>query len=301
MAKILITGGSGLIGEVLTELLLSKGHEVVHLSRNKNSKSGVKVYLWNVKKEWIADEALEGVNIIIHLAGANIANTAFDEQGKNILVDSRVKSAQLLYTEVKKRNIDLRLFLSASAVGYYGMDYQEDSVNEESIAGSDFVAKLCMEWESAADKFQDICRVAKVRIGLVLDKNEGVLKALSTPAQFGLAAAVGNGKQWMPWIHKTDLAGIFNYLIENEHLEGVYNGVAPEDVRNKSFIKAISKAYGMPMILPNIPKAFINLIFGEKADLLLEGKRVSGEKINNAGYRFVFQKLEHALNDLIKD
>ncbi len=297
MNKILISGGSGLVGSTVTNLLIQKGYQVEHLSRSKNSKGNVRVRLWDIKKGWIEEGAFENLLGIIHLAGAGIASVKHNEQGKKVLTDSRVNSAELLFQKLSSLNIKPEFFISASAVGYYGMETNDSICEETDDSGSDFVSELCVKWEAKADQFKSICRVAKVRIGLVLDKDEGALNAISMPTQFGLGAALGSGKQWLPWIHKKDLARLFLYLIENK-LEGVFNGVAPKHINNKDFTKAVAKAYGVPAFLPGIPSGMLKLFLGEKATLVLEGKRVSSQKVLSTGFEFKYPDLNSALGEI---
>jgi len=299
MGKILISGGSGLVGSSITNHLLKKGHQVEHLSRSKNSKGNVRVRLWDIKKGWIEEGAFDNLQGIIHLAGAGIASVKHNEQGKKILMDSRVNSAELLLQKLVSLNIKPEFFISASAIGYYGMETNDSICKETDGPGTDFVSELCVKWEAKADQFKSICRVAKVRIGLVMDKDEGALKAISIPTQFGLGAALGKGKQWLPWIHKKDLARLFLFLIENK-LEGVFNGVAPEHVNNKEFTKAVARAYNVLVFLPGIPTGLLKLILGEKAPLVLEGKRVSSEMVLEKGFEFRYPNLKSALSDIYK-
>jgi len=196
-----------------------------------------------------------------------------------------------------KTQKSLQFFISASAVGYYGAKTSEEIMREEMSPAQDFVGQLCRDWEAAADQFEGMCQVAKVRTALVLDKDEGALHAISLPTKFGLGAPLGKGKQWMPWIHREDLASIFLHIIENK-LAGAFNGVAPEHVNNKDFTKAVAKAFHVPMILPGIPKALMRVALGEKASLLLEGSRVSSQKIQDAGFTFKYDNLVNALRDL---
>ncbi|MEM7160873.1 MAG: TIGR01777 family oxidoreductase [Bacteroidota bacterium] len=297
MGKILITGGSGLVGSALTELLLQHGYEVEHLSRSKNSRGHVRVRLWDTNKKWIEEGSFDNLDGIIHLAGAGIADVRHNEEGKELLTKSRVNSAQLLFEKLKESQSKIDFFISASAIGYYGMKTTDEIYSETSPAGNDFVADLCKKWETSADAFSSMARVAKVRIGLVLDKDQGALHAISLPTQFGMGASLGSGKQWMPWIHKKDLASLFNHIIQNK-MEGTFNAVAPEHVNNRQFTKAVANAFKAPFLFPAIPGKVLKVILGEKANLVLEGSRVSSQKIVDSGFEFEFSTLKKALDHL---
>ena len=298
MKKVLITGGSGFIGSNLSRLLSDNGFLVEHVSRSKNGTEEFKTWQWNVEEGWIEEEALANSFAIIHLAGANIASTPFSEKGMNLLYDSRIKTTELLYNTAKRIDQFPELYVSASAIGYYGMRTSDQIFMEKDPPAEDLVADLCIAWEKVADKFLDHSRVAKVRIGLVLDKNEGALAKLALPIKFGLGAALGSGKQWMPWIHTKDLCSVFLAILQNGEMEGVYNGVAPEHITQKSFLKAVAQELKRPFWLPNIPAFILRLFTREKADLILESSRVSAEKLLESGFEFDFPNLKDALSDI---
>ncbi|NND77332.1 MAG: TIGR01777 family protein [Flavobacteriales bacterium] len=298
MRNILISGGSGLVGMALTRQLLSMDYQVAHLSRKKQSVDGVKVWQWDPSEKWIEPGALNHVNTIIHLAGANIGTTKQDEKGKRILTSSRIDTAQLLFSEAQKYKASLKTFISASAIGYYGMVSSDRIFEESDPPGKGFVPELTAEWEKAADQFKSLCRVAKIRVAVVLDKNEGALPKMALPVNFGAGAALGTGKQWVPWIHIQDLVGIFTHIIENSQLEGVFNAVAPEHINNHNLTKAIAKVLNKPFFLPNVPSFLLRFLFKERAALILEGSRVSGKKIIDAGFKFRFEKVEAALKEV---
>lgn len=298
MQKVLITGGSGLIGKRLSELLSSKGFVVEHLSRSRTGKEPYKTWLWKPDKNWIEEASIENTYAIFHLAGANIGSTPFTEEGKNLLLSSRVNTANLLYNTAVKIDHFPEKFISASAIGYYGMKTSDQILYENDKPGNDFISKLVVDWEASADQFSARSKVVKVRISLVLDKDQGALSKIALPVKYGLGASLGKGEQWMPWIHLEDLCNIFIYTMVNKHITGVFNGVAPEHLTHKSFLKKLASKLGKSLWLPNIPSKIIQLFLGEKADLILKGSKISSEKILNAGYKFQYPTLSEAFNEI---
>jgi len=300
MAKVLITGGTGLIGTHLCARLEQKGYEVAILSRSKRPGTSVPVYFWDWSKNVIDEEAINGVEFIIHLAGANIADKRWSTKRKALLLHSRVKSAQLLFAEVRKQRTELKTFITASAIGYYGTVTTEKIFTETDPPADDFLGDTCREWEAAADKFEALgIRTVKVRTGVALSEKGGALTKMMTPINLGVGAAIGSGKQYMPWIHIDDLCGIFIQAIEDEQMRGAYNAVAPEHTTNDDFTRTLASQLRKPLWLPNIPTFIIKLIFGKLSDVLLKGSRVSADKIISAGYKYLFPDLKSALSNIL--
>lgn len=299
--KVLITGGSGLVGSELSSALEKRGYTVCHLSRYKNRNSKYNIYTWDIGRRFIEPDAFEGVEYIIHLAGAGVAEKRWTSSRKKILTSSRIDSASLLYNELKRRGGRLKAFISASAIGIYGFDTGDNLLSEDqSETGSDFLANLTKSWEAAADKFQDVAdRIVKLRIGLVLSKNGGLLEKFIPPAKLGLSTAFGDGQQYMSWIHINDLVKMLISAIENKNMGGVYNAVAPNPVTNTVFVKTLSKILHRPYFLPNTPDFLIKIAFGELASVITGGNKVSSEKIERTGFKFSYPELENALADLL--
>lgn len=296
MASILVTGGTGLIGTSLCNLLRDKGYTVLILSRTKKDKPNT--YYWNLEGHYIDTEAIVRADYIIHLAGAGIADKSWSKERKQILIDSRVKSANLLFEKVKELNSNLKGFISASAVGYYGASTSTKIYTENDAAGNDFASKICKVWEKAANQFNALnIRTVIIRTGVVLSKDGGALEKLSKPIKFGVGAPLGSGKQYMPWIHIDDLCNMYAEAIENSEIKGIYNAVAPEHITNKSVTKSIAKKLKKPLWLPNIPAFVMKLILGEMAVILLEGSRVSSEKIVATGFKFKYPNINEALEN----
>lgn len=289
MAKILITGGTGLVGTKLTKLLIEKKHEVVILSRNATQKNE---FEWNISKNFIDEKAFDSIDYIIHLAGAGIADERWTSERKEILIDSRVKSANLLFQKVKELNIPLKGFISASGIGFYGAITSDKIYKETDDLGNDFIASICEKWENAALQFEkEKIPVTILRTGIVLSEKGGALEKMRTP----VVTPLGSGKQYLAWIHIDDLCEMYLKAVEG-NLIGIYNAVAPEHHTSFSFSKALAKSIKKPFVGIAVPSFLLKAMFGELAIILLEGSRISSKKIENSGFSFKFKKLEKALD-----
>ena len=298
--RILLTGATGLVGSKLSEICRESGIEVFYLTTSKSKikdEKGYKGFYWNPKTEEIDKHCLDGVQTIVHLAGANIAEP-WTKSYKRQIINSRVETADLLYKTLKEGNNEVEHFVSASAIGVYPSSRQKlYSENDQAVA-QNFVGTVVEKWESAADQFSDLgLKIAKVRIGLVLAENGGMLEKIKKPIKLNMGAALGSGKQWQSWIHQDDLAGIFLKVIEDE-LEGVYNGVAPNPVTNEELTKELAKKMGKSVWLPNVPEFALKVMLGEMSQIVLSSQLVSSEKIQGEGYQFKFNNLGQALNNL---
>jgi len=298
MAKILITGGTGLIGQRLTELLNSRGHEVVLLSRTPNKDK--KIYVWDLEKRWIDPEAFDRVDYIMHLAGAGIADKPWTKERKREIIDSRVVSAEVLAEQCAENNIRLKGFISASAIGYYPLKNDLPPQTEDDSPGDTFLSKVCVEWEASVDRFEAVADfVSKVRIGLVLSKNGGALDKLIPPVKYYVGAGLGSGLQAMPWIHIDDVCNIFIHLMENQ-LAGTYNAVGPEMANNETFMQTLADIMDRPLLFANVPEFVIKLVAGEMSVLVLKAAPVSCAKIEEKDFHFDFPTLNTALSDILK-
>jgi uncharacterized protein len=299
MATVLITGGNGLIGQHLCRRLKERGYDVGILSRTTKEGSDVPVYTWNPEKMEMDSRAIFTADYIVHLAGVNIGEKRWTARQKKAIMDSRVRTAQLIHKTVKEQKKLPRAFISASAIGYYGAVTSDKIYTESDPPADDFLGEVCKKWEEAARLFKESgIRTVIVRTGVVLTKEKGILSRLMIPVQLGLGAALGSGRQYMPWIHIEDLCGIYIKAIEDLHMEGAYNAVAPDDRTNKEFTMTLVRILKKPYWLPGIPSGFIRLLFGKMSGMLLKGSRVSANKIRQAGYSFLFPTLENALKDL---
>ena len=293
--KVLITGGSGLLGSSLTQKLLSENIDVVHLTREKNSKNDVKNYLWNWGKNEIDERCFNGITHIIHLAGAGIAEKAWTQKRKNTIVKSRVLTARLLHSKIESLNIDLKAFISASAVGFYGAQVSEKEFNESDVSFEDFMGNCCKQWENAADLFVPISRVVKLRLGVILDKDFGALPRIARMIKNRIGSPLGTGNQYMPWIHIDDAVEIFYKAIRNNEYSGVYNAVSTENITNSILTKSVGRVLNRKIWLPNVPSFILRFLYGEMSDTILKGVKVSNKKIKNLGFKFKYNKIDEAL------
>jgi uncharacterized protein (TIGR01777 family) len=297
--KILITGASGLIGTRLTELLQQNNYEVAHISRGKK-KGSVPAFTWDVDKNFLEPGAFNGVDAIVHLAGAGVADKRWNERRKEEILSSRTKSTRLLYDELKKGHHKVKTFVSASGIGFYGVEDSGRQMTEVDKPGKDFIAEVSRQWEAEADRVSELMRVCKLRTGFVLSDQGGALPQLATPIKLFVGSPLGTGNQFINWIHIDDLCGIYIRMIEDESLSGAYNGVAPSPVTNREFTREVAKVLHRPVIFPAVPAFVLNIVIGEMAYLILKSPAVSGEKIRHAGYNFKFTDLHSTLTDLLK-
>jgi uncharacterized protein len=292
MAKILITGGTGLVGKKISKILIEQNHEVVILSRNPKNKQEFK---WDLSSNYIDEKALLGTDYIIHLAGAGIAEKRWSEKRKQLIIDSRIETANLLFNKIIALKIDLKGFISASGIGYYGAITSETIFEETAKAGTDFLGDVCHKWEKAALQFKNKnIPVTILRMGIVLSKKGGALEKMKTP----IITPLGSGNQYLPWIHIDDLCEMFIQSITG-NLVGVFNAVAPEHHTSKTFASALAKSIKKPYLGIGVPGFLLKLLFGEMAVILLKGSRISIKKIEkNTAYSFRFPKLSKALHNL---
>lgn len=299
--NILITGGTGLVGKHLTRLLISRGYNVSILSRSPKKENGrVRYYQWNVSKGYMDETALIGIDAIIHLAGANIGSKRWSERRKQEILNSRIDSTALLFRTIEQQKIELKKFISASAIGYYGTTTCDTVFTEESEPGTDLLADVCRKWESEVLEFQKAgIDTAIIRTGIVLANEGGALPKMKLPAKLGLNAPIGSGRQYMPWIHIQDLCNIYLFLLENRNMSGIFNAVSSQHTDNSTFSRVLSNVMQRPFFMPNVPAFIIRILFGEMAMILLQGSRVSNKKIKALGFNFSYDKLELALSDLL--
>ncbi len=299
--KILISGGTGLIGKAISRQLLQNNHEVRWLTREPGHNDfGIKEYGWDPDKEQIDTQALEGIDSIINLAGAPL-NERWTPTYKSEIIRSRVDAIRLLHSAVQKHAFPVKKFISVSAVDYYPNDFERE-YNEEDAPGKDFLSLVCQKWEQEAQNFENLdIPTIRCRIGIVLSNEGGALPELAKPARFGLAAPLGSGKQWMPWIHIDDVAGIFLHLLTHAESSGVYNVVGPNDVTNKEITESIAKVLHRPRFLPRVPKTALKLALGEMAIIVLTSHKVSNDKIAATGYTYYYPRLEEALQNLLQE
>jgi uncharacterized protein (TIGR01777 family) len=300
--KVLITGGTGLIGKRLTVLLLEKGYEVAYLARKKSEIPFVKVYEWDVKNNYIEAGALEGTDYLIHLAGANVAEGRWTEERKKEIFSSRIDSIELIAKKLKELNIAPISFISASGSSYYGEDTGDIQHTESSPPGKDFLSEVTIQWEKAADAIRNLgIRTVILRTGVVLSLDGGAVPEMARPAKIGLGAPLGSGKQWISWIHIHDLCRIYIESMENDSWEGVYNAVAFPPATNADFTSQMTTALNKPQWLPNVPAFALRLAFGEMANVVLGSNYVINQRIKDeTDFTYQFPYLLEALKDVFK-
>jgi uncharacterized protein (TIGR01777 family) len=300
MTTILITGGSGLVGSHLTQLLLSEGYAVRHLSRSARPDAPVPSFKWDIETGFVDPRALEQVDHIVHLSGAGIADKRWTRKRMQILYSSRVDAAALLYRAMEKTGAWPQSFISASGINYYGTLTSDRIFTEEDLPANDTLGKLCQAWEEAANAWAAQCRVVVLRTSMVLAREGGALPRLAAPARWGLASPLGHGKQWMPWVHIEDVARAYLHAVRRTDIQGAYNIAAPGDVRNRDFMRALAHALDRPFFLPAVPRFVLRILLGGPGSMVLEGSRVSGAKLIASGSGSRHPALRAALKDLLQ-
>lgn len=293
--KILITGGTGFIGTVLCDKLLEAGHQIVVLSRNIGSLSSSLKGIENLSQ--LADD--ESFDVVINLAGEPIAEKRWSSLQKEKIIRSRLEITQELIDYFERIARKPQVFISGSAIGYYGIQATDEEISEAASGDNSFSSQLCQQWEGSAKKAEALgIRTCILRTGIVLGKRGGALKKMIPPFKLGLGGKIGSGKQWMPWIHINDMVGIINYCIDQETISGAVNCTAPCPVTNSEFTHILGKALNRPTFF-NMPAIAVTLLFGDMGkELLLSGKSVCPVKLQQSNYPFQFSRLESALSDI---
>jgi uncharacterized protein (TIGR01777 family) len=296
--NILITGASGLVGTQLTRHFQTQGFSVSHLGRTKRS-GPVPSFVWDMDKDYADLEAFKNAEVVIHLAGAGVADKRWSAARKNEILESRIKSSQLLFETLKNNQHQVKAVVSASAVGFYGFDTGEVWLTEESKRGTDFLAEVTRQWEQSVDQISSLgIRVAKLRIGIVLSTQGGALVEMAKPVKWGLGAPLGTGQQYLSWIHIDDLCHMFIHAATHESVSGAFNAVGTQPVQNETFTRLLGQVLKRPLWLPNVPPIVLKALVGEMANIILGGNRVSAEKIRNTGFVFQHADLETTLKQL---
>ncbi len=293
---ILISGGTGLVGSHLAQMLIHHGYQISFLSRQYRSLTGIETIRWNPEEQWIAEFDMKDPLVIINLAGENLSAGAWTPEQKKKILNSRVDSVNLIKKLVEQKKDQITRVISTSAIGYYGTYTSNEVFEEENPSGSDFLADTCMKWEKAIQTIADTgVSTACIRTGVVLSNMGGALKAMQESMRLGLALPLGSGAQWVPWIHVRDLIRIFEFLIDKPQIQGVYNAVSPAEDTNRSLTKAIAKVRKKVFVPIGVPAFILKMILGEMAVISLHGSRVSSEKIQKTGFRFQHTEIESAL------
>ncbi|HYO22253.1 MAG TPA: TIGR01777 family oxidoreductase [Flavisolibacter sp.] len=303
MATILITGGTGMIGKALTRELIHHNHLVMVLTRRpRPAEKGIVYKEWDVERGMIDEAAISEADFIVHLAGANVADGRWTDKRKKEIVDSRVKSGDLLVTSLKNIPNKVRAVISASAIGWYGPDPQVPNPNpftETDPPDGAFLGKTSQQWEGAVWPIADIGkRLVIFRIGIVLSNEGGAYAEFKKPLKFGVASILGNGRQMVSWIHIDDLVQLLITAMQQEGLQGIYNAVAPAPVSNKELILAMAKQRAGFYISMPVPSFALKIALGEMSVEVLKSATVSSKKVESTGYRFRYPQIEDAVRDL---
>ena len=293
---IVIAGGSGFLGRKLAKRFTSQGHSVVTLSR-RPSGGGNEIAWQPDGSAGALPQHLEGVDAVVNLAGENIADKRWTTARKAALRNSRILSTRTLVRAAALCADPPHVFINGSAIGYYGA-HGDEPITESTRAGSDFLARVCVEWEAEARKVEsDATRLVIVRTGLPLDRDEGALGKMLLPFKLCLGATLGSGDQFMPWIHVDDWTAMIFWLIQNDRAAGVFNVTAPAPVTNRTFTQALARAVHRPAIL-HAPAFVLRAALGEMASVLVQGQRVLPAAAEQLGFRFAHRTLGPALESL---
>ncbi len=299
---VVITGGTGLVGSRLSQLLKEKGYAVRHLSRRRNLNAAFPAYYWNYETNEIDKDALDGADYVLHLAGANVAGGLWTKKYKQEINDSRTKTTALLEALIQEKNIKLTAFIAASATGFYG-ETGAETADETTPSANTYLAEVCRNWEGSVQKIADMgVRTAFLRIGIVLSTQGGALQKLLPTYALGIGSYFGNGAMFTSWIHIDDLCYLFIEAMENENYTGSYNAVAPAPTTSKALGKAVAIATGKPnALLIGAPAPILRLAMGEMADMLLGNNRVVPTRTAQQGFQWKYPDLVTAIADLIKN
>lgn len=301
MKKITITGATGLIGSALVSALRERGDEVTVLSRSPEraaERLGVATAAWDPLAGPAPAPALEGRDAVVHLAGEPVAQRWSAKAKQAILASRETGTRNLVAGIAAVQHGRPQVLVSSSAVGYYGK-HGDERVPEQTPAGDDFLADVCVRWEREAGKAAELgVRVVHVRTGVVLDKSGGALKTMLPPFKLGAGGPVAGGRQYMPWIHADDIVGIYLKAIDDPSWSGAYNAAAPEPATNKAFSKALGRALHRPAIAP-VPGLAVRMLYGEMAEIVTEGQRAVPERTLAGGYAFRHTDLDAALRDAL--
>jgi hypothetical protein len=301
--RIIITGGTGLIGRPLSQALAADGHEVVVLTRDpakvKGMPATVKLQTWDGKTAQGWGQLADGAEAIINLAGAGIADGRWTAARKQTIRQSRVNAGKAVMEAITAAANKPKVLIQSSAVGYYGTETGDALVTETASPGSDFLSKVCFDWEvstAAASRFG--VRRPIIRTGVVLSNDGGAFPKLVMPFKFFVGGPVGSGKQWLPWIHIDDEVRAIQFLLANDQADGPFNLAAPTPVINAELGKLVGEALGRPAAIP-APGFAMQTIFGEMSTVLLDGQRAVPTKLQALGFTFKFETAQAAVRDLL--
>jgi uncharacterized protein (TIGR01777 family) len=300
--RVLITGGTGFIGGAVVRQLSDLGHSIIVLSRRTEPphglKENVRLVHWRGPEEDIPDEAFDQIDAVINLAGESIGSGRWSVARKNRIFDSRILTTRHLAAKIAAMTAKPRLFISGSAVGYYG-PHGDEEITEASPPGSDFLAVVCSHWEEEAKTVvRHGVRLALLRTGVVLGPGGGALPRMMLPFELFVGGPVGSGRQVLSWIHRDDLVGLIRFVLDNDHVSGPINATAPGPVTNRQFARVLGRVMGRPAFLPT-PGFLLRLALGEMSELVLAGQRVVPKRALEYKFAFQYPELEGALRNVL--
>ncbi|MEO6948689.1 MAG: TIGR01777 family oxidoreductase [Ginsengibacter sp.] len=308
MPVVLISGGTGLVGTTLTRHLLERNYEVIILTRERNRTSenpSIQYSHWDVESGILDEDVIKNTDHIIHLAGAGVMDKKWSAAYKKIILDSRTKSTELIIKKLYEYPENVKTFVSASAIGYYGEDSKQlirkEGFVETDLAAKDFLGETCLLWEASSDPVKGMnIRLVKMRSGIVLSNDGGAFKEFKSPLRFGIATVFGTGKQIMSWIHIDDICRLYCEAIENDYFSGAYNAVAPEPISQKKLIISMAERIRHKFYSAlYVPKFLLELFLGKRSAEILKSATVSDKKIRSTGFTFLYPTIDSALEDLI--
>jgi uncharacterized protein (TIGR01777 family) len=294
---ILLAGGTGQIGVALQSKLVQEGHNVRILTRRPKKENSNEFY-WNPKKQEIDSDCLKGVQVIINLCGANVGEKRWTKSRKIELLNSRIQPTEFLYSLVKKVP-NLESYITASGITCYGYQNTMIAYNEDNPYGTDFLSELVENWEKSADLFEDYCPVIKMRTAVVFEKNKGAFPKIAKPIEMGIGSPLGSGDQMISWVHIDDIVNAYLFFV-NQPTAGAYNIVGGNET-NKVFLQTLATYLKKGFWIPKVPKFIIRILFGQMADLVLEGVKVSNQKITDLGFVFEYTQLDKLFDKIYKD
>ena len=303
MDTVTITGGTGLIGTALSKFLLSRGYQVIILTRNpkpqKNTTPGISYIVWDVKEQKVHEDAFKKANYIIHLAGAGVADKPWTEKRKREIVESRTRSSELLIKALTNIPNNIISVVSASAIGWYQQNKSYQSVETDPPA-TDFLGETCVSWENAIKPVEELGkRLVILRTGIVLSNEGGAFPAFKRPIQYGIAGILGTGKQLISWIHIEDLCRLYLEAMVNNSWSGVYNAVSPNPVNNRKFTIELAKKMKGSFFIPiPVPNFILRMMLGDRSEEVLKSSNISANKVKQQGFQFIYPTIDTAFTDL---
>jgi uncharacterized protein (TIGR01777 family) len=305
MQTVLITGGTGMVGQALTNYLIDKGYEVIVLTRSvkRSSRLHLSYAQWDIENQYIDPIALAKADMIVHLAGESVATKRWTQKRKQAIVDSRVQSGDLLVKYLQENKHQIKTVISASAIGWYGSDTPnslQHGFKETDSWDDAYLGTTCKQWEESVQVIASMgIKLVTFRIGIVLNKRGGALAEFMKPAKLGVATILGPGTQMVSWIHQQDLCKMIEYAMKNDSVKGVYNAVAPVPITNAHLAKTLATIICKCHIVIQVPVFALKIMLGEMSIEVLKSARVSSEKIQATGFEFEYPNIEIALRQII--